>query len=141
RTRSATTQVGRSPMERKVLTGYMRAPASRPRLFSSMVSLVGANLVGKGEAMHRRIGIQDLDLLLVQERAGGAIVLGQRGAVADDGGDLGALRRRQVVLDAGDLEGGRHAVLEALALGVQVPLLRHPRGGGGVDLLGGGLHP
>src|ERR1700687_382801 len=81
----------------------------------------------EGVAVDGFLRVHDLDPQLREQLADTAIVLRERGAVTDHGIDLGLPRQRQLVLDLGDLEAGRHAVLVALPLGVEVLLLEAAR--------------
>src|ERR1700709_1788319 len=147
-TASATPQVGRSAIERKVLTGDTRAPINRPAPESSRAAMglppfSRERRAAEAEALAEGVGLRsvvDHHPLLVEEPADRPVVLGERGAVVHRRLHLGAARLGQLILDLRDLEAGGHAVLVTLLLGVQVLLLELAGLDVGVDRLDRRVH-
>src|ERR1700709_2273887 len=86
-TASATPQVGRSAIERKVLTGDTRAPITRPapdasRAASGFPPVSGQPRAAEAEALADGVGLRgvvDHPPRLVEELADRPVVLGERG--------------------------------------------------------------
>ena len=128
---TAADAVAREPLPRREqAAGEAASAAARSVAKLPAHGHVPFGLQGRGVA-------RDLDAAVVEERAGGARVVGQGLAVVGQGGDLREDGRREVVLPRQDEEVRREADVVALLLGGELRL-----GGGasrlrGADALGG----
>src|SRR5512135_2296983 len=75
------------------------------------------------------------DASTVERRALHGLEIDERAIVVEHGLQLGVARRRQIALRLDHLEVGRHAGLELLLLGHQLPFGQFPRHAGRVDAL------